>query len=282
MVSKLRVLGSRARSELKECWQMRPRWTGGRSGRANSVQNRMCGRGGAAGDVYSDIPAGLRGKYRQAVAAKSGEWSTSSSTSSGEEDRKKGAWKQRIRSSEQGLMPRKRWRKGGTISCLSTRRRKRSRKRYNASRTQEDICRRTVSQQKRRCGSSEGSSGKRRSVSFSYRTTSIKNKMQDAEMAAELQSLQAVDERSGSCASQTCDCCLEALWQQFIAWEQMELRPLYTGFKGKWEQHKGRCQEEKKDEGIVKMNKSKQNQSAVGVANARRDQSRCTGEKFGA
>ena len=37
---------------------------------------------------YSNIPAGL---YRQAVAAKSGEWSTGSSTSSGEEDRKTGS-----------------------------------------------------------------------------------------------------------------------------------------------------------------------------------------------
>ena len=37
---------------------------------------------------YNDIPAGLRGKYRQAIAAKSGEWSTGSATSSGEEDRK--------------------------------------------------------------------------------------------------------------------------------------------------------------------------------------------------
>ena len=35
-----------------------------------------------------DIPAGLRGKYRQAIAARTGEWSTGSSTSSGEEDRK--------------------------------------------------------------------------------------------------------------------------------------------------------------------------------------------------
>ena len=33
----------------------------------------------------------------------------------------------------------------------------------------------------------------------------------------------------------------------------MELRPLYKGSKKQWEQHKGRCQEEKKDEGIVKM-----------------------------
>ena len=37
---------------------------------------------------YHDIPAGLRGKYRQAIAARTGERSTGSSTSSGEEDRK--------------------------------------------------------------------------------------------------------------------------------------------------------------------------------------------------
>ena len=37
---------------------------------------------------YNNIPAGLCGKYRQAVAARTGEWSTGSSTSSGEEDKK--------------------------------------------------------------------------------------------------------------------------------------------------------------------------------------------------
>ena len=37
---------------------------------------------------YHDIPAGLRGKNRQAIAARTLEWSTGSSTSSGEEDRK--------------------------------------------------------------------------------------------------------------------------------------------------------------------------------------------------
>ena len=37
---------------------------------------------------YSETPAGLRGKHRQAVAARSGEWSTGATTSSGEEDRK--------------------------------------------------------------------------------------------------------------------------------------------------------------------------------------------------
>ena len=38
--------------------------------------------------VYRDILAGLRGKYRQATAARTGEWSTGSWTSSREEDRK--------------------------------------------------------------------------------------------------------------------------------------------------------------------------------------------------
>ena len=44
-----------------------------------------------------------------------------------------------------------------------------------------------------------------------------KNKMADAEMAAELQSLQAGEERRGSNASQTGDCCLEVMLQRVIA-----------------------------------------------------------------
>ena len=45
----------------------------------------------------------------------------------------------------------------------------------------------------------------------------------------------------------------------FSPWGQMELRPLHKSSKEKCEQHKVRCQEEKKDEGTVKMNKSKAN-----------------------
>ena len=44
-----------------------------------------------------------------------------------------------------------------------------------------------------------------------------KNEMSDAEMAAELQSLQAGEERRGSNASQTCDCCSEEMLQRVIA-----------------------------------------------------------------
>ena len=62
----------------------------------------------------------MQGKYRQAVAAKAGEWSTASSTLSGEEEKKLGVWKQRISSSERGLMPWKRREecKEGRVSLL--------------------------------------------------------------------------------------------------------------------------------------------------------------------
>ena len=76
-------------------------------------------------------------------------------------------------------------------------------------------------------------------------------------MVANLQSLQAGEERRGSNASQTGDVPWRPCGSNLSLWEQMELRPLYKGSKGKCEQHKGRCQEEKKNEEIVKMKKSK-------------------------
>ena len=52
---------------------------------------------------YTNTPAGLRVTYQQAVAARTGEWSTGSSTSSGEEDRKSKARRQRLGSFWQKL-----------------------------------------------------------------------------------------------------------------------------------------------------------------------------------
>ena len=78
MVSQLRRggFGSWARSEVKECWQMRSRLMGERTckfcSKSNVWTRWRCRR------CCSDIPAGLQGKYRQAVAAKLGEWSTDS------------------------------------------------------------------------------------------------------------------------------------------------------------------------------------------------------------
>ena len=71
-----------------------------------------------------------------------------------------------------------------------------------------------VLQHKRRCGSSEGQLVGIRSDFGICRTKSMRT-----EMAAELQRLQPGEERRGSNASQTGDCCMEALWQQFIALE---------------------------------------------------------------
>ena len=72
-------------------------------------QNRMCGRGGVAGDVTVTSRRGCTGSTGMRLLKKSGEWSTGSSASSREERKSKSqeAWLLRIRSSEQGLMPRK-------------------------------------------------------------------------------------------------------------------------------------------------------------------------------
>ena len=62
------------KSVQKESWRVRSQLMGERRGHVNSAQSRMC--------------TGLRGKYRQAIAAWTGEGSTGSSTSSGEEERR--------------------------------------------------------------------------------------------------------------------------------------------------------------------------------------------------
>ena len=73
---------------------------GRKSGRANSVLNQMCGRGGVARDVINDnIQTELQGKYRQAVAAKS---------SRRQVGKRKARSGKRTRSSERGLMAWKR------------------------------------------------------------------------------------------------------------------------------------------------------------------------------
>ena len=53
-----------------------------------------------AGDVIITSQCRCTGKYKQAIAAKSGDWSTGSSGSSGEEEEKLEVWKPRIKSLE--------------------------------------------------------------------------------------------------------------------------------------------------------------------------------------
>ena len=59
---------------------------GEKSGRVNSVQNRMCGRGGVAGAVAVTSLRGCVGSTGR--RSQQGEWSAGSTTSSGEDDRK--------------------------------------------------------------------------------------------------------------------------------------------------------------------------------------------------
>ena len=58
-----------------------------------------------------------------------------------------------------------------------------------------------------------------------------KNRMADAEMAAELQGLQAGEERKGSNVPQTGDCCMDAVWQQFIALGANRIEAMFQRFQ---------------------------------------------------
>ena len=233
---------------------------------------------------YNDIPAGLRGKCRQTIAARTGVWSTGYSTSSGVEDRKstgleaenkelrakleyyekkegKGTqggqglpsrresgmeeeWRMEVdaedeiesrkKLDEQKRKLQEELRDVEKLSCIPkeaqdslksalqqqlqeaeqkwhgpharTPESAENIEKDTASRTKEDICRKTVPQRKKRCGSSKRSSSKKRSVTFLL-----------SENSAELQRLHAGEARRGSNASQTIDCCMEALWQKIIA-----------------------------------------------------------------
>ena len=98
-----------------------------------------------------------------------------------------------------------RWRQGGMISCLSTRSFTSGHKRYKASRTRGNTCRKKMLQRKKRCGSNVMRSSRKRWAK--------------------------PDRCLGQC------CCAQV--------------------QGKCERHKGRCQEEMREEEIVKSNKSK-------------------------
>ena len=268
---------------------------GKRSGRANCVQNRMCGLGGVAGDVTTTSWRGCTGSFgRRSLQSRE----------SGLQARRRGV--RRTRSSEQGLMPRKRkegsqkgagipfkeeglgrsveiawkprmrpsvaenwmnregscsrsyewstdcpscqrkcmrasrsrcstsckrWRKGGTISCLSTRRCKRGRRRYKASRKEGEICRERES-----LASKEEMRKLREYIDWKeerFRLLSDKvdkNRMADAKMEAELQGLQAGEERRGSTASQAVDCCLETVVEQIFAMGTDQARSTFDAF----------------------------------------------------
>ena len=112
MASKIRrgVRGSKGESVQKEsCCSESNVWTRWRCKRC-----------------YHEIPAGSHGKYRQAIAARTGEWSTGSSTSSGEEERKSKSleaenrvrpglspWRRKGKEPKQGLSYKRAWRKSG-------------------------------------------------------------------------------------------------------------------------------------------------------------------------
>ena len=88
-----------------------------------------------------------------------------------------------------------------------------------------------------------------------------KNRMADAEIEAELQGLEAGKERRGSNASQVVDCFLETMLEQMFALgadqARSEFEVMCQMFFTISETLLRRCQERKKEEDTVKMNKSK-------------------------
>ena len=85
--------------------------------------------------------------------------------------------------------------------------------------------------------------------------------MADAEMAAELQGLQAGEERRGSNASQAVDCCMETMVEQFFAMGADQARSEFDAmclFLKKFEAYAPHAQMPgKEEERIVRTNKSK-------------------------
>ena len=94
---------------------------------------------------------------------------------------------------------------------------KRSRK-MQSNQDKRKICRKRAWRQEKKCGKSEKKLCVWKEERFTLLSDNVdKNTMADAEMEAELQGLQAGEERRGSNASQTGDSCMEASWQQIAA-----------------------------------------------------------------
>ena len=134
---------------------------------------------------------------------------------------------------------------------------KRSQK--HTSRRKEDICRKdsTATEEEMRKLQDELKQKEERVLFLSNKID--RNKLQNAEMAPELQSLQAGEERRGSDASQTGD---RLAWRpcgsNLSPWERMELRPLYKGSEGKQSAAQGQMQE--REEGRRRSSEDEQEQ----------------------
>ena len=101
---------------------------------------------------------------------------------------------------------------------------KRSQK-YKAFIIKEGICKKKLLRHKKRCGGSERKLIDRNEERFRQLSEKVdKNKMADAEIAAEHQGLQAGEERRGRYAAQAVDCCLETMVEQIFAREADQAR----------------------------------------------------------
>ena len=138
----------------------------------------------------------------------------------------------------------KKWSKGGTISCQNIRKCREIEKDTKHPGQKNKFAEKTVPQQKRRCAS------RRR-----------KNKMQVAEMAAELRVCRREKKEEAVILRRQVIAAWRPCGSKLSPWERIGLRPVYKGSKEKWERHKGRCQEEKQR----RRKRARQGQLANGV-----------------
>ena len=111
----------------------------------------------------------------------------------------------------------KRWSKGGMTSCQSTRKCSKDHKRHKAFRKKK------VLQHKRRRGRSDGKLIAMRIDFRSCRTKSTRTKWSMQKWQQNSRDCRQEKKRRGTNASQTGDCCMEALWEQFMALVRIEV-----------------------------------------------------------
>ena len=210
---------------------------------------------------YGDIPAGLRGKHRQAVAARSGEWSTGSTSSSGEEDRKTRsleAENKELRARIDALE-----KKGGDGvkggQSIPSRKEGDLEDVWGEDMDMEDETesrKNWMSGRKKNCRESYGMS-KDSHVSPAQESIKDSLKWRMHKWRQGHRACRQENKQEASMPRKQVPPVWRKCYKGFSHWERMEWRSCSKESEETWELCRSRCQEEKKEEGAVKMNKSK-------------------------
>ena len=160
----------------------------------------------------------------------------------------------------------KRWSKGGTTSCQTTRECRKGHKGYKVSRIKGEISRHRMWQRKKRSGSSKRMSSRKRSAYFSFREEQdgLCSRQQNFRECRQEKKEEAIRRRWWNRSS---------LWEQIRRGLSSMICATFSSRNSRPQHLWRRCQEKEEEEGTVRTNKSKA-KSAVGVVSVRRFQCR--------